>query len=93
MKKYIFTIIAYLFLEGCSGLRPHKSILIAEKAPIRVILVDTHRDIDPELVKDLTNIVKSQKYHNKDFNEDTGVNIDVDFVRQNRHEVTRTIRQ
>jgi hypothetical protein len=89
MKKYIFAIIVYLFLMGCSGLRPHKSILIAEKPPIRVILVDTHKDIDPELVKDLTNIVKSQKYHNQRFNVATDVEIVADFSRQNKHEVIR----
>jgi hypothetical protein len=77
---------------GCSEFRPHKSILIAEKPPIRVILVDTHRDINPELVKDLTNIVKSQKYYNQKFNETTDVEIVTDFSRQNKHEVIRDIK-
>ncbi len=75
----MYRLIPIVFIvSGCSQHSQPKGWLSVEKSPIRVIIVDNEKDIEPGLIHRVISSVKTTKYEDVDFNENTNIGINFD---------------
>jgi hypothetical protein len=79
-----------LALIGCSqGIQP-KAWLSVEKAPMRVIIVDNEKDIEPETVHRIISQLKGIEYESYQFNSGTNIGV-ATSVNDQRHSSSSNI--
>ena len=71
-------LVLVFLITGCSTLPQHKAWVSVEKAPMRVILVDNEKDIDPQDVCVIVDKLKDIKYEDYQFNDSTSISVNYD---------------
>jgi hypothetical protein len=78
-----------ILLVGCVNRSQYKGWVSVEKAPIRVIVVDSEKDVDPKLTLDIINAVSLVPFNKIDFNQKTEIGVNTDYLLKYKDEVIR----
>ena len=98
MKRMIsICILVFLFLVfiiGCSQKIQPKAWLSVEKSPMRVIIFDSEKDVDPKVVKMVIDSLVDIPYNDYVFNDETRIGVDtkVDYKKDFVDTINRSIR-
>ena len=91
-KKAYFTMAlliagSNILLVGCAIKKPYRGFLMVEKPPIRIIVIDADKDIDPDLVDSVTDMAMLVPYRKTEFNPKTEIGVRTDY----RHDFSDVI--
>lgn len=89
----VLSFMAIVAIIGCSQSIQPKAWLSVEKAPMRVIVVDNEKDIEPEVIHMIIDHLENIKYENYHFNTETGIGINhvVDYDRDDHTSSSITV--
>ena len=80
LSKWILFFIVLLniagIIVGCSYRHKPVGWVSIEKPPMRVILVDSQKDVDPKTVYRIMDSMNNMPYKNYKFNEGVGISVD-----------------
>ena len=75
---FVFFIMLFPLVIGCSARHQPKAWLSVEKKPLRVIYIDYHKDITPATTQMVMREASRFKFHDTDMNPTPSVVIDYD---------------
>ena len=86
----VLSFIGLVVLIGCAQKIQPKAWLSVEKSPMRVIIVDSEKDITPETIHMVVDHVMNVDYKDYQFNDNTGISVHSN-VNDQRHSSSTTI--